>query len=1356
MKFKLSKKSEGASAGATMPDQRKTSRPFPQCTHAGTTRSRSPRRVQSNFVPLRPARIQLQVPRAASSTAAPVNDRYVDTVSSKDTSPRRKAKIQRLNEVEDNIVEPRGEDSSSKQHDSIPSGTGTAREATGVMPAGRTSNGARTAAVADTNSAEKPICDETSKQTATAEAAGTQRKRARKVQKPKEKAQEQSGATSTSLLSLRDISRKHQASRNNTADEWKNSKHLQEQRAPDESQSSTTSDHSSMRIRDEKTDVAGPVMINKPKGGLLTSTSSSSAKKAKVQEHEADKELSEQRSEPVVEQPPPGEPTIDKAKAQELSDEEDADRRAQKKQSDDEAEVFVDPGGDDAAAASHAANQKLLDELLANDGQKRRLACAIAKAGSVREFMRSLEKAELVEEEPEDGFLDSEDEVWSEDEGTSSEEEDDGTFEEEVPLPLPEGPRPGDSGFTRFLRQKLHDDRIITGTDPLFPKREVETEAVLAGAATRQDHDEKQNSIVGSSGSSVVDSGAAGADNRSGPTTAKAEQESPLLKAEDQDIEQSGSTTGEKRGSSCSGVAPLLTHQKIVRYVFERGYCPRLLVDHATGSGKTRTQIELLTVDYLRARTKIVILPKKAHVDNLFKELLRWPNPWRDFFAVFCADLLKKLKFFAAGGGERSTIRSANGERDHGEKQALPEDGNKKSTAVLCDQQAAERVENEATPGATANKESGAAAASTGATASNADAQQAADGAEGGAKIDKTSSVVPFADSDWSIFLNSGSMKSSKKRQTLYTAFRDCVGLKGLICGGRLRKGWAKKFFRQHHVRPPAAPLRIFNYTTAGGSAMGFSREGKATGQIDACLKFKLVSKEDVYAGKLILMDEAHNLVRPAEERYRPALNRLRDAVANTCGYERPVAPQRARKTADVGGCVVGESNCQSSSSESAEANLGKDDARSREEAGKSAGTKTDAEEVVTQADTTRDHQASPSGCIAVQTRSPATWVYLMTATPIQPGVSARSLLDLVKGLAPATASGTVRNDAGFLSAFHAKSMDLYPRVLVAGPGGHHLQHRNTLSNGLQMSTILSVPLIGKSLSHYILKHSVEIPRQDPKREVRLAKWTVCAIAPHYVSAKLNQGGSTTIEKSKSYCPKIYRAAAMIRNRNQKALVLVSRKTGFLAAQILFQKVFGAEKVATFRDVAQFNDDAANARGENKLVLLATKEECQEGVEFRCVREFHILDVPSDPAEYTQIVGRPVRVGSHAALPPSERTVTLYVHAATLPRWLREDEEDELHVGKSKPTPLQETRRWRAVALCKTKNWKDENLVKGLQKWAAQGEAPEGVKDLAQSDALAPVDTVDYTTLSRLRTTLGTRSNTLEKLRTMALEYGLF
>ena len=76
-------------------------------------------------------------------------------------------------------------------------------------------------------------------------------------------------------------------------------------------------------------------------------------------------------------------------------------------------------------------------------------------------------------------------------------------------------------------------------------------------------------------------------------------------------------------------------------------------------------------------------------------------------------------------------------------------------------------------------------------------------------------------------------------------------------------------------VHLPAAPLRIYRYTSAGGRASEICPD---SGQPRGCV-FKVgFAGGNPYDGKVVLMDEGHHLVRPSNL-YETQLSNLRNLV---------------------------------------------------------------------------------------------------------------------------------------------------------------------------------------------------------------------------------------------------------------------------------------------------------------------------------------------------------------------------------------------------------------------------------------------------------------------------------------------
>merc|ERR1712137_582957 len=95
-------------------------------------------------------------------------------------------------------------------------------------------------------------------------------------------------------------------------------------------------------------------------------------------------------------------------------------------------------------------------------------------------------------------------------------------------------------------------------------------------------------------------------------------------------------------------------------------------------------------------------------------------------------------------------------------------------------------------------------------------------------------------------------------------------------------------------------------------------------------------------------------------------------------------------------------------------------------------------------------------------------------------------------------------------------------------------------------------------------------------------------------------------------------------------------------------------KVATMSELSDFNDAKRNLRGERFRVLLAETSQAGEGVQFRHVRHVHLIDVPTRHSDLVQRTSRCVRLGGHSDLPEEERTISVQLHVAQLPKFLKQ------------------------------------------------------------------------------------------------------
>jgi len=99
---------------------------------------------------------------------------------------------------------------------------------------------------------------------------------------------------------------------------------------------------------------------------------------------------------------------------------------------------------------------------------------------------------------------------------------------------------------------------------------------------------------------------------------------------------------------------PLQPHQEAAVFLLHpKSPITRLLVDHPTGSGKTREMIQMLNNYFFDPRPKVPIFPKEPVCRNFYAELLRWPNRYRDFFCCLKPSLVSSL----AGGRDWRVAR---------------------------------------------------------------------------------------------------------------------------------------------------------------------------------------------------------------------------------------------------------------------------------------------------------------------------------------------------------------------------------------------------------------------------------------------------------------------------------------------------------------------------------------------------------------------------------------------------------------------------------------------------------------------------------------------------------------------------
>lgn len=499
----------------------------------------------------------------------------------------------------------------------------------------------------------------------------------------------------------------------------------------------------------------------------------------------------------------------------------------------------------------------------------------------------------------------------------------------------------------------------------------------------------------------------------------------------------------------------------------------RLLVDHATGTGKTLIMLRMLDNYFDDPRPKVAIFPKDAVCDNFYQELLKWPTRWRHYFCF-----LKPSEASLASGAKdwrrkKHDVWDINNERSRSEA---------KSRGVRLEKIVSELTES----------------------------------------------------------------------------IRQALEMKNAIHGGKVKAKFARVFLKDYPDAPmPRAPLRAFRYTTAGGGASVLGRDGWPKSPI---LKVGFDPAElNPYSGKVVIMDECHNLVRP-HQAYEEQIGHLRNLL-----YE-------STRTVLAG----------------------------------------------------------------------------FTGTPVgNDGAEGRQLLEIIKG------KGSAAGDEGFLSCFHARASADFPREAPVPGIPDGVLHDSTLPELVKMHS-----LHGEALKRYLMK---EVEFMVTPRLMRLPEETRLARLSNYCNLHVFYGSysgakrTALLENAKDYAPKFYGVAKAIAKNKEKAVVMLSRQTGYKALLEILQKTGKKRgfKVATLKELSDFNDARRNLRGERFRVMLAETSQAGEGIQFKHVRRLHLVEVPVRHSELVQRASRCVRMGGHEGLPPAERELAVEVHLTQLPGFLR-------------------------------------------------------------------------------------------------------
>jgi len=147
---------------------------------------------------------------------------------------------------------------------------------------------------------------------------------------------------------------------------------------------------------------------------------------------------------------------------------------------------------------------------------------------------------------------------------------------------------------------------------------------------------------------------------------------------------------------------------------------------------------------------------------------------------------------------------------------------------------------------------------------------------------------------------------------------------------------------------------------------------------------------------------------------------------------------------------------------------------------------------------------------------------------------------------------------------------------------------------------------------------------------------------------------------------------------------------------------------------------SANANGSEIRVVIASPK-VSEGVDFRFVRQIHILDPWFNMSRIEQVLGRGMRTCSHALLPFNEQNCTVYLHSCTYSDSSKETvdeyiyrtfvEEKAVKIAKVKriimessmDCELQENLppQWRTLEIPQTRNQDGENIKLTLSQMSA-------------------------------------------------------
>jgi len=149
-------------------------------------------------------------------------------------------------------------------------------------------------------------------------------------------------------------------------------------------------------------------------------------------------------------------------------------------------------------------------------------------------------------------------------------------------------------------------------------------------------------------------------------------------------------------------------------------------------------------------------------------------------------------------------------------------------------------------------------------------------------------------------------------------------------------------------------------------------------------------------------------------------------------------------------------------------------------------------------------------------------------------------------------------------------------------------------------------------------------------------------------------------KKGKAIIPEL--DAVTMQTRKEMGMAAMNFKPAKYV-MITGDKYYSADKTADIK----YATSPENANGELVKVILISKA-ASEGVDFKNIRQIHILEPWYNMNRIEQTIGRAVRTRSHCALPFKQRNVEIYLHASHL----KMDEEKEKEQKEQKEEDKEE------------------------------------------------------------------------------------